>query len=113
MNEGLLGKIPNKVDSNILAVYTDYENDANGAYTFMLGARVSSTDSVPTGMVAKKIPAADMLCLFQRRDSLGKWFLRLGAASGPCPKLNPVATGPTKPILKSMINERRTHRMPR
>ncbi len=39
MKEGLLSKIPNKVDSKILAVYTDYESDANGAYSYILGAR--------------------------------------------------------------------------
>ncbi|HEX4077220.1 MAG TPA: GyrI-like domain-containing protein [Candidatus Acidoferrales bacterium] len=58
MSEGLLSKIPNKVDANVLAVYTDYESDANGAYTFILGAKVSSADNVPPGLVAKKIPAA-------------------------------------------------------
>ena len=58
MNEGLLSKIPDKVDSNVLAVYADYESDANGAYTFLLGAKVSSADNVPTGMVAKQIAAA-------------------------------------------------------
>jgi predicted transcriptional regulator YdeE len=57
MKDDLLSKIPDKVDSNILAVYTDYESDANGAYTFLLGAKVSSAESVPPGMVAKKIPA--------------------------------------------------------
>jgi predicted transcriptional regulator YdeE len=57
MKEGLLNKIPNKVDSNILTVYTDYESDANGAYTFVIGARVSSADVVPPGMVAKRVPA--------------------------------------------------------
>ena len=55
MKEDLLSKIPNKVDSNILAVYTDYESDANGAYTFMIGAQVSSADDVPPGMVAKEV----------------------------------------------------------
>lgn len=57
MKENLLSKIPHKVDSNILAVYTDYESDANGPYTFLLGAKVSSADDIPAGMVAKKIPA--------------------------------------------------------
>jgi predicted transcriptional regulator YdeE len=72
MSEGLLGKISNRVDSNILAVYTDYENDANGAYTFMLGARVSSTDSVPPGMVAKKIPAARYAVFISETGFVGK-----------------------------------------
>jgi predicted transcriptional regulator YdeE len=55
--EGLLARIPNKADSAIVALYTDYESDKDGAYTFILGARVSSAGSIPEGMVMRKIPA--------------------------------------------------------
>ena len=54
--EGVLGKIPNKADASIIAVYTDYASDHNGEYTYLLGARVTSDAEVPEGMVAKKIP---------------------------------------------------------
>jgi predicted transcriptional regulator YdeE len=57
MQEGLLAKIPNKADGNIIAVYTDYASDKNGEYTFVLGAKVKGTGEVPTGMVATTIPA--------------------------------------------------------
>jgi predicted transcriptional regulator YdeE len=57
MQEGLLAKIPNKVDHSIVAVYTDYASDHNGDYTFVLGAKVSSSANLPEGMAAKKIPA--------------------------------------------------------
>src|SRR5579863_171727 len=57
MQEGVYGKIPNKADQNIVAVYTDYASDHNGDYTYLLGARVTSGAQVPEGMVAKKIPA--------------------------------------------------------
>jgi len=57
MKENLLSNIPNRADSSIIAVYTDYESDANGAYTFILGAKVSSAEKIPAGMVAVKIPA--------------------------------------------------------
>ena len=50
------GKIPNKADASIVAVYTDYASDHNGEYTYLLGARVTSDAQVPEGMVAKKIP---------------------------------------------------------
>jgi len=55
--EGVLAKIPNKADQNIISVYTDYASDHNGEYTYVLGARVTSDAEVPAGMVAKKIPA--------------------------------------------------------
>jgi predicted transcriptional regulator YdeE len=57
MQDGVLGKNPNKVDHSIIAVYTDYASDHNGDYTFVLGAKVSSTVDLPGGFVAKKIPA--------------------------------------------------------
>lgn len=57
MMEGVLGKIPNKADKGIVAVYADYASDKNGEYTYLLGAKVSSDADVPTGMVAKRIPA--------------------------------------------------------
>jgi predicted transcriptional regulator YdeE len=55
--EGLLGKIPNKTDSNIIAAYTQYAGDHTGDYTFVLGARVSSDKEIPKGMVAVKVPS--------------------------------------------------------
>jgi predicted transcriptional regulator YdeE len=54
--ESVFGKIPNKADTRIVAVYTDYASDHNGEYTYLLGARVTSDAKVPDGMVAKKIP---------------------------------------------------------
>lgn len=55
--EGILEKIPNKADSKIVAVYTDYAGDHNGEYTYLLGARVTSDANLPAGMVARRIPA--------------------------------------------------------
>ena len=55
--EGIADKIPNKVDSTIYAVYTNYASDHNGEYDFIIGMKVSSVSDVPPGMVAKKIPS--------------------------------------------------------
>lgn len=55
--EHVLSKIPNRVDSNIYAIYTDYATDQNGEYTFLLGTKVSDASQVPVGMMAKRIPA--------------------------------------------------------
>jgi len=55
--EGIADKIPNKVDSAIYAVYTDYASDYNGEYDFIIGMKVSSVSGVPPGMVAKQIPS--------------------------------------------------------
>jgi predicted transcriptional regulator YdeE len=58
MAGGIIEQIPNRTDSNILAMYTDYESDANGEYTFIIGAKVTSIDSIPEGMVTIQVPEA-------------------------------------------------------
>jgi predicted transcriptional regulator YdeE len=55
--EGILEKIPNKADSNLYAVYSDYATNRKGDYDFVIGARVSDPSVVPAGMVLKQIPA--------------------------------------------------------
>ena len=57
LQEGLLEKIPNRADGNIVAVITDYASDKDGDYTQLIGARVTSADAVPAGMVMKKVQA--------------------------------------------------------
>jgi predicted transcriptional regulator YdeE len=58
MAEHLIEQIPNRADNNIIAMYTDYESDANGEYSFIIGAKVTSGASVPDGMVVKQIESA-------------------------------------------------------
>jgi predicted transcriptional regulator YdeE len=55
-NENISAKIPNKLNSNILALYTDYEGDYTKPYSWILGIEVSSLDEVPAGLVGKVIP---------------------------------------------------------
>lgn len=57
VQENLAAQIPNKADSSVLAVYSDYASDKDGEYSFLIGVRVTSADKVPAGMVAKKVPA--------------------------------------------------------
>src|ERR1700685_3147804 len=53
--EDLLNRIPHRVDAHIVAVYSDYESDKDGLYTYTLGAKVSSDHDIPDGMVSKKV----------------------------------------------------------
>jgi predicted transcriptional regulator YdeE len=55
MKESLAAQIPNKSDSAILAVYTDYASDKDGEYAFILGARATSATQVPKGMMARQV----------------------------------------------------------
>jgi predicted transcriptional regulator YdeE len=75
--QGIPEQIPNKVDSTILAVYTNYAGDRNGDYDFVLGAKVAKVSAVPPGMVAITVPT-------------GKYSV-LTSAKGPAAKIVPEA----------------------
>jgi len=55
ITEGILDKIPNKVDDTIYSIYTDYEKDHTKPYTTILGCKVKNTEVIPNGMITKKI----------------------------------------------------------
>lgn len=55
MAEGVLQKIPNKVDDTIYCMYTDYEKDYTKPYTTIIGCRVTSLENIPEGMIGKTI----------------------------------------------------------
>lgn len=48
-SEEIQKKIPNKVNDDIYAVYTDYKTDFNGPYTTIIGLAVSSLENIPQG----------------------------------------------------------------
>ncbi len=96
MQEGLIGKIPNKADSSIVAVYTDYASDHDGEYTFLLGAKVTFDADVPAGMVSRKIPA-------------GK-FAVFTSEKGPAPQVVPALWMKINSLPKSAVGGDRTYR---
>ena len=96
MSEQLLEKIPHRTDSNILALYTNYESDANGAYTFVIGAKVTSAKTVPSGMIAVKVPA-------------GKYAV-LTTDRGPTAKVVPEAWGRIWSLSKSQLGGERAYK---
>lgn len=89
IRDGLLDTIPNRADSNLVAVYTDYESDHNGAYTFILGAKVSSAASVPSGMVAKRVPAGKYAVFTTERGPVEKVIPESWAHINSLPKSAP------------------------
>lgn len=56
--ENIKEKIPNKISSDVLAVYTNYEGNHTKPYTYFLCCEVNSLDSVPEGMVGRTISSA-------------------------------------------------------
>lgn len=59
MAEGILEKIPNKVDATLYCIYTDYEKDHTKPYTTLLGCKVQHLDEIPKGMCGKIIEAGN------------------------------------------------------
>jgi predicted transcriptional regulator YdeE len=72
MGENLLAQIPNRIDGAILAVYSDYESDKDGEYSFMIGARVRSATGIPAGMMARKVPAGQYVVFTSERGPVDK-----------------------------------------
>ena len=70
--DGVLGKIPNKADGNIYAVYSDYAGDKTGEYTWTLGAKVPAGSSVPEGMVLKNVPSGKYAVVTSEKGNVEK-----------------------------------------
>lgn len=61
--ENLTEKVSNKVNDELLAVYTDYEGDYTKPFTYMLGFEVSSLDAIPEQMRGIEIAASSYVIL--------------------------------------------------
>jgi predicted transcriptional regulator YdeE len=72
IGENLLAQIPNRSDGAILAVYSDYEGDKDGEYSFMIGARVKAALGIPAGMMARKVPAGHYAVFTSERGPVEK-----------------------------------------
>lgn len=56
--ENLVEKIPNKINDDLLAVYTDYEGDDTKSFTYLLGFEVTSLSRIPEEMAGIEIEAS-------------------------------------------------------
>ena len=66
--DNIMAQIPDKESNAIYCVYTDYESDANGAYTTLLGCKVTAIQTIPEGLAALTIPCTT----YQVYKSVGK-----------------------------------------
>ena len=58
LQQNAAAKIKNRaVPPTMYAVYSDYESDWRGEYSYMIGCGVPRAGAVPEGMVRRKIPA--------------------------------------------------------
>jgi predicted transcriptional regulator YdeE len=89
MQENLLGQIPNKADSSIIGVITDYASDKDGEYTNIVGARVTSAAEVPPGMVARKVPAGRYAIFTSEKGPVAQVVVALWKKIWTIPKSSP------------------------
>jgi len=55
--ENVIEKIPNKISSQILCIYTDYKSNYTGEYTTIIGVPVSTLDEIPNELIGREFEA--------------------------------------------------------
>ncbi len=68
MSENLQDKIPNKTDTSVYSVYTDYEGDHTQPYTALLGCKVENLKSIPAGMTVKTFAGGEYVKITAKGD---------------------------------------------
>ncbi len=59
--EAILDQIPNKLSSNVYAIYTHYEHEGlnnAGTYSLVIGAAATHLETVPAGLTRIQLPAS-------------------------------------------------------
>jgi predicted transcriptional regulator YdeE len=77
------------MDSSIIALYTDYETDEHGPYTYVLGAKVSAASKIPQGMVARRVPAGRYAVFTSDRGPVAEVGLNTWKRIWALPQSNP------------------------
>ena len=73
LQPGVAAKIPNKIGVDLIAVYSDYETDHTGHYTYLLGLpTTSSSQGMPVNLTVKHVPAGRYAVLSSGRGPLMK-----------------------------------------
>ena len=78
----ILNKIPNKISSDIFAIYTDYETNFTGYYTTIIGLSVSTLDEIPEQMIGITIDTNvyhKIVSKGKMPNSIGKTWLDIWA----------------------------------
>lgn len=63
----LANQIHSKKNATILALYTNYESDENGLYSFAIGAEVNHVEQIPDGMKSYLIEPSQYIVFTTRK----------------------------------------------
>ncbi len=70
-HQNIAASIPNRTyPGTTLCIYTNYESDYQGDYTYFIGEEVDSFEGVPTGLETLKIPAQKYIKFTNGPDSM-------------------------------------------
>jgi len=72
LQPGMAARIPNKIGVDLIAVYSDYETDHTGHYTYLLGLPISSTEAQPRTLTVKHVPAGRYAVFTSNRGPIVK-----------------------------------------
>ena len=89
LQENLLAQIPNRADSSIIVVITDYASDKDGEYTHLIGAKVTSATEVPPGMVTKQVPPGRYAVFTSEKGPVAKVVVGTWVRIWSIPKSSP------------------------
>ncbi len=58
LSQNMASKIPHRAKTPAMfAVYSDYESDWTGEYTYLIGSEVTKAETIPAGLAVVRIPA--------------------------------------------------------
>jgi predicted transcriptional regulator YdeE len=55
LQPGLVAKIPNKIGVDLVVVYTDYETNHTGHYTYLVGIPIAAKERLPEDLTVKHV----------------------------------------------------------
>jgi len=62
-SQNILSRIPNKLDNQIVCLYTNYEGDFTKPYSVIIGCKVKKLTTIPNTLASKTVPAAKYIVL--------------------------------------------------
>ncbi len=72
LQPSLVTRIPNKVGIDLVAVYTDYETDHTGHYTYLLGLPVVSGEPFPSNLTIRQISSGRYAVITSERGQIAE-----------------------------------------
>ncbi|CAM4331715.1 DNA-binding protein [Bacillus manliponensis] len=68
--EDIMNQIPNKTGAEIIALYSNYESDETGSYTYTIGNAVSAFEPISENMTLLSVPKTTYAVFTTRRGKI-------------------------------------------